>query len=155
MITDTEIQKLIEDVKPIPYKVINSIKLKGKEDRRHLLWTHKIHSDSGNNFVLRIRQNTIFKDDFSVILLYEDDGSNLHIIKRYNGIHTHTNKIEKSKIRGFHIHTATERYQEKGYQTEGYAEATETYTNWKEALDMMIKDCNFDTGNSRLDVTFG
>lgn len=151
MILDAEIQKLIEDIKPVPYQVINSIKLKAKEDKKHLVWAYKIHSESGNAFVLRIRQNTIYSFDFSVILLYEDDDNNLHIIKRYNGIHTHTNKIEKNKIRGFHIHTTTERYQEKRYNPEGYAEATEAYSDWKGALNMMIKDCNFDIGNSRLE----
>lgn len=152
LIPDTEIQKLIEDVKPVPYKVINDIKLKAKEDKRHLLWTHKIYSESGNTFVLKIRQNTIYQNDFSVILSYEDDGNNLHILKRYNGIHTHINKIEKNKIRDFHIHTATGRYQEKGYKLEGYAETTGAYSDWKGALDLMIKDCNFDIGNSRLET---
>ena len=152
MIPDLEIQKLIEDIKPIPYKIINSVKLKAREDKRHLIWTYKIQSKSENTFVLRIRQNIIHNSDFSVILLYEDDGNNLHIIKRYNGIHTHTNRIEKNKIRSFHIHTATERYQEKGYDAVGYAEATEAYSDWRGALEMMVKDCNFDIGNSRLEI---
>lgn len=151
MIPDIEIQKLIEDVKPIPYQVINGIKLKSREDKKYLVWTYRLYSESGNTFVVRIRQNTIYKSDFSVILLYEDDGNNLHIIKRYNGVHTHTNKIEKNKLRGFHVHTTTERYQEKGYKPEGYAEVTDAYFDWKGALDTMIKECSFNIGNSSLE----
>lgn len=151
MISDLDIQKLIEDIKPIPYQVINGIKPKVREDKKHLVWSYELQSGSWNTFVVKIRQNTIYKFDFSVILSYKDDGNNLHIIKRYNGIHTHTNKIEKNKIRDFHIHTTTERYQEKGYEPEGYAEATEAYSDWRGALDTMIKECNFDIGNSNLD----
>jgi hypothetical protein len=66
-----------------------------------------------------------------------------YILRRYNGKnHTHKNKIEKEKIRGYHIHKATERYQLRGYNIDGYAEEAFTYSNWHDALSVMLGDCN-------------
>lgn len=143
-ISDEKIKKLIDDVKPITHKVTRNIQFKNRSDRKHQMWEHTLRSKSGNVFHIKIRQNIVNKLDFSVILMYEDYDKTLYILKRYNGKHTHKNQIEKNKFRDFHIHTATERYQEKGYDIEGYAEVTNEFSDWRGAINKMLKDCNFE-----------
>lgn len=57
--------------------------------------------------------------------------------------HEHINKIENQKIKGFHIHKATQRYQEMGFREEGYAETSKRYVDWRTALNSMLADNNF------------
>lgn len=73
-------------------------------------------------------------------------------LRRYNGKHPseHTNKWEKEHgypdhtfSPAFHIHQATERYQEFGYPIDGFAERTTSYYDFHSALDRFIKDNNF------------
>ncbi|MDE0397110.1 MAG: hypothetical protein OXL96_04825 [Candidatus Poribacteria bacterium] len=45
---------------------------------------------------------------------------------------------------GYHIHFATERYQERGYDEETYAEETDRYNNLEGALQCLIQDANFE-----------
>ena len=46
------------------------------------------------------------------------------------------------KFEGFHIHKATQRYQELGIQEEGFAEKTNKYTDWKGALKCAMSENN-------------
>jgi hypothetical protein len=49
-------------------------------------------------------------------------------LRRHNGrSHEHTNQIEASTFYDFHIHMATERYQELGMREDAYAEATDRF----------------------------
>lgn len=57
--------------------------------------------------------------------------------------HEHTNRIEGDTFFGFHIHTATERYQNLGLDEDAYAEPTDRYANLSGAMECMIKDCGF------------
>ena len=63
-----------------------------------------------------LRQNKINRLDFSVILAVRVPQSNLLFrLRRYNGkSHEHTNHIEGDTFYDYHIHMATERYQEIG-----------------------------------------
>lgn len=63
-------------------------------------------------------------------------------LRRYNGKHEHTNKIEKENFYDFHIHKATERYQNLGFDEDGYAEKSAGYNTIHNAIDCLIKDCN-------------
>jgi hypothetical protein len=63
-------------------------------------------------------------------------------LRRYNGKHQHTNKIEKETFFNFHIHYATERYQQFGMDEDGYAQPTEYYTDLQGAFQSLIKECN-------------
>lgn len=103
MLSDSEIQALIEDVKPLSSKVLKEIQLKNKENRA-----------------------------------YKE-----YILRRYNGKHSHKNQIEKDIFRDFHIHKATKRYPDAGFRIDGYAQVTDSYNNWKDALTKMLRDCNF------------
>lgn len=143
MLSDSEIQALIEEIKPLSSKVLKEIQLKDKENRQYKEFDLEVKSNSGNIFKIRIRANTINILDFSVILIYVDKNRKYHILRRYNGKHSHKNQIEKNTLRDFHIHKATSRYPEASFRIDGYAEVTDSYNNWKDALTKMLKDCNF------------
>ena len=65
-------------------------------------------------------------------------------LRRYNGKgHFHTNRIEKESFYGFHIHQATEKYQDIGFKEEMYAVETKDYSDLHGAIKLMLKECNF------------
>lgn len=83
--------------------------------------------------------------DFSVIIALVPFKTNqLFRLRRYNGkSHEHRNKIEKaSPFYDYHIHTATERYQNLGTDEDAYAEPCDRYHNTETALQCLINDCN-------------
>ena len=60
------------------------------------------------SFKLRQNKNTV--TDFSAILAFQEKGANKDFkLRRYNGKHEHTNKLENRKFFDFHIHYATQR----------------------------------------------
>ena len=102
--------------------------------------------NDANEFRLILRQSNLNSFDFSVIFALKPKNSNqLFRLRRYNGKHgEHTNIIEGTKISGFHIHYATERYQRLGTREDAYAEATDRYSNLDQALSCMLQDCGFE-----------
>ena len=93
-----------------------------------------------------LRQSTVNALDFSVILAVRVPQSNqVFRIRRYNGrSHEHTNHIEGGSFSDFHIHIATERYQELGAREDAYAEPTDRYGTFQDALRCLIVDASFD-----------
>jgi len=142
-LTDSEIMSLLAEPKILPENFRAAAKLKPK--RGHKEYEFGVTGARGNNFLLKFRQNEINTQDFSVILLYVPKGSNRHFrLRRYNGkSHEHTNKIEENTFYEFHIHTATERYQQLGCDEDAFAEPTDRYATYSEALECMIRDCAF------------
>jgi hypothetical protein len=142
-LTDKAIGSLILETKSLPEDFPSRIKLRAK--RGHKEFEYDIPRKDGDSFLLKFRQNEINALDFSVILLYLPKGSNQHFrLRRYNGkSHEHTNKIEGDTFFGFHIHTATERYQQVGLDEDAYAEPSDRYASFEGATDCMLKDCGF------------
>jgi hypothetical protein len=58
--------------------------------------------------------------------------------------HWHTNHIEGERFYDYHIHEATERYQEFGAKEEGYAAISERFSTLEEAIGCMFDDCGFE-----------
>lgn len=153
ILRDSEIQSLIDDVKPITSNAVKMIKPVPLNNRRHMGHEHEVLSRSGKKYSIYVRLNSINVHDFSIILkYYEASSKSWYVLRRYNGSsHRHTNIIERTKIiRAFHIHKATERYQNMGLNIDGYAESTEAYSNWRDALSLMLKECNFRMEDTRL-----
>lgn len=142
-LTDKSIGSLILETKSLPEDFPSRIKLRTK--RGHKEFEYDIPRKDGDAFLLKFRQNEKNVLDFSVILLYLPKGSNQHFrLRRYNGkSHEHTNKIEGDTFFGFHIHTATERYQQMGLDEDAYAELSDRYASFEGATDCMLKDCGF------------
>ena len=93
-----------------------------------------------------LRQAIVNPLDFSIILAVSPANSNQRFrLRRYNGKHgEHTNRIEGNTFYDFHIHFATERYQERGFKEDHYAEPTDKFYDFNSALKCMIYDCGFD-----------
>lgn len=150
-LTDSEISRLLSTPKPLP---------KGWRTRLNLL-DAKIGSHRKRDlsirvedmtFTIKCRQSVENPIDFSIILHYQDRENNECRLLRCNGKHpsSHTNKIEKQAGKTncgfdpcFHIHQATERYQQPGYRIDGYAEPTGEYTDYETALEYFVKRCGF------------
>ncbi|MCY3723620.1 MAG: class I SAM-dependent DNA methyltransferase [Candidatus Poribacteria bacterium] len=76
-------------------------------------------------------------------------------LRRYNGSnHEHINPIENEVVTGFHIHTATEKYQVNGTREEDYAEPTQRYTDVNGALKCLLADANFEDPNALQNTLF-
>ncbi len=136
--TDQQIAELINERKVLP------------DDWRTQLNNNNslyIIGENGNRFRIITNLNKKYPSDFSVILAVIDPKTGVAFrILRYNGMlkRPHNNKIEKQKIYGYHIHFATERYQERGYDEDTYAEETDRYNNLEGALQCLIQDANFE-----------
>ena len=136
--TDQQIAALIKERKVLPDNW--RIQL-DKNDSLYII------GESGNRFRIITNLNKKYPTDFSVILAVINPKTGaVFRIRRYNGMpkRSHNNKIEKQKIYGYHIHSATERYQERGYDEEAYAEKTDRYNNLKGALHCLIQDANLE-----------
>jgi len=141
ILSDKEIADFVREKKPLPpdYRAKVQMRLKSGHKEREL----DIEGENGNEFRLILRQSVINPLDFSIILAYRPPRSNqLFRLRRYNGkSHEHTNIIEGSKFYSFHIHQATTRYQESGSNEDSYAEPTDLFSDFNQALSCMLKDC--------------
>jgi hypothetical protein len=79
-------------------------------------------------------------------LTYRPPKSNqLFRLQRCNGkSHEHTNPIEGETFYDFHIRQATERYQEIGANEDTYANPTNRFADFQQAITCMLKDCGFE-----------
>ena len=142
--SDQEIAALLQERKPLPTDWHNQIRLRPK--RGHEEQDLELSGDGGGEFRLILRQNRINPLDFSIILAVRVPTSNqIFRLRRYNGkSHEHTNLIEDETFYNFHIHMATERYQEIGTREYTYAVTTDRYGNFHGALRCLIEDANLD-----------
>jgi hypothetical protein len=135
--TDQEIAGLIQETKPLPSDYQSKIQTRPK--RGHKERELDVTGLSGSEFRLVLRQSLFNPLDFSVILIYRPPNSNqLFRLRRYNGkSHEHTNSIEGDIFYDFHIHQATQRYQEIGAREDTFAEPTDQFADFQEALSRL------------------
>lgn len=139
--TDNEINELTLERKGYNGTVEDLLKF--KESDGHKRSTFEIPRSDGSAFIVKLRQNTNTLNDFSAILAFQQKGVNKDFkLRRYNGMHEHTNKLENIRFFDFHIHYATQRYQDAGRKEESYAEKTDRYSDIKGALKCLIDDCH-------------
>lgn len=143
MLLDDEISSLISEEKILPYDYQKRMKPKKKQGAQHEEHEMEFTGKNGHSFMIVLRKNRLDFNDFSVILRYKDDKTGIwYNLVRFNGKHTHTNNLERNTFSGFHIHTATQRYQEAGLRIENYAERTELYRTFEEAVVRFIERTN-------------
>ena len=137
---DHEIDSLVQERKSAPADWNNRIRLRLK--RGHREQDLDLLGDGGSEFRLILRHNTVNLFDFSIILAVRvPQSSQLFRLRRYNGkSHEHTNHIEDEIFYDFHIHFATERYQNLGTREDAYAEPTGRYVDYRGALHCLIED---------------
>jgi len=163
VLKDTDIDDLIAERKVLPPNWRRRLQLRPKEGCKHNEAKIAVEGQHGGHFRVVLRQSQDNPFDFSIILIYcHKDGSDYRQL-RYNGRHPsdHTNKWEKS--RGhidhtfgpcFHIHKATQRYQEESYDIDGYASMTTGYHDFHSALDRFREDASFVDPDSPVGALF-
>lgn len=139
---DDEISQLIIEPKHLPSDWRNMLNLRPK--RGHREQQLDLTGENGSQFRIILRQSNINPLDFSIILALRMPQSNrLFRLRRYNGkSHQHTNHIEGNTFYDFHIHTATERYQDVGGREDSFAEPTDRYNDLFGALICIQDDAN-------------
>ena len=116
-----------------------------RQKRGHSEGELDIDGSDGNQFRLILRQSSHNPLDFSVILAWLPPQANtVFRLCRFNGrSHEHTNILENVKFYDFHIHRATQRYQQSGLREDAFAEPTQQYQDLKGALRVMVQECGF------------
>ena len=154
ILTDQKIRALIREHKVLPDN--KRSKFRKRMNRGSNEYLLNITGEEGNKFQVIVRMSVSNKSNFSVILgLKVPPPKKLFRLKRYNGdYHIHTNDIENEEITGFHIHTATERYQKNGIREDDYAESTQRYNNVNGALKCLFADANIEDPNKLQDTLF-
>ena len=144
-LSDKDIDALIAVVKYLPVDYRSRLRTRARSySNKHEEGQLEIEAQDAGRFRIIIRKNRIQPLDFSAILGYiPPERLRLFHLRRYNGIHKHTNKIEHSSFRSFHIHYATQRYQEAGWDIDAFAELTNKYTTIDGALELLLEECNF------------
>lgn len=147
-LSDNDVERLIIERKPLPDDYRERIQTRPK--RGHKERELDVTGDEKSEFRIIFRQSDINPLDFSVILAYRPPKSNqLFRLRRYNGkSHQHTNTIEGKTFYDFHIHAATERYQDAGLREDWFAEPTDRYADFNNAIRCMLQDCGFDIPSS-------
>ena len=143
--SDDEIDRLLAERKRLPNGWWDLTRLRSK--RGHEERDLDIAGAEGGGFRLILRQSLTNPLDFSVVLAVKKPQSNqVFRLRRHDGkSHEHTNKIEKETFYDFHIHMATQRYQEIDSDEDAYAKVTDMYSDFRGALDCMITDANLET----------
>jgi hypothetical protein len=142
--TDDQIRALILEPKPLPPDYRRRLRLRQK--RGHREQELSVQGAEGHEFHIILRQSSIDPLNFSVILSMTGPGTNrIFRLRRYNSkTHQHSNRLEGSdRFYSFHIHQATERYQEAGWDEDSYAEPTERFADLHGAIKCMFQDCGF------------
>lgn len=144
LLSEEDIERLVAERKPLPdnYRASIQVKPKRGHKERQLMLSGK----DGDEFLLLLRQSDFNQLDFSAILCYRvADSTQLFRLRRYNGkSHEHTNKLEGYTFYDFHVHYATERYQDSGLREDSFAEPTNRYCDLTGAVSCMIEDCGFE-----------
>ena len=151
ILNDQAISELIIEQKPLPAdwrrRMVPRRKSHYQYDERDI----SVQSNGNKEFRIIIRRSLINLLDFSIILMFEDIDHSYRLL-RCNGMHLsrHTNRWEKEQglpnawfDPNFHIHRATERYQEAGFKIDGYAEVTTLYSDYNSALPEFLRLSNF------------
>lgn len=145
--TDPEIKELITEPKQIECSartLWQSMKPKKRKQATYLQASHEfLHANGEDKWLIYLRINEKNLLDFSCGINFISKGSGKPFtLRRYNGkSHQHTNSLEREPFfYDFHIHEATERYQDSGYHEEHYATQTDRYADLRQALACLWSD---------------
>ncbi len=153
--SDEEIARMLAERKPLPDDYRSRVKLRSKHGHKES--ELDVGGENDTQYRLILRQSNFNTLDFSVILAVNPlDSNQLFRLRRYNGKHgEHTNQIKGNTFYDFHIHHATERYQESGANEDAFAEPTDRYADYHSALRCMLEDCGFTPPQDGQKMLFG
>jgi hypothetical protein len=149
------ISALLAETKSLPVDYRERMQTRPK--RGHKERELDITGAQGSEFRLILRQSLFNALDFSVILAYRPPGTNqLFRLRRYNGkSHEHTNVLEGQTFYDFHVHVATERYQESGLREDAFAEPADRFADFQGAIRCLLTECGFDVPPDSQGKLFG
>ena len=141
--SDQDIAQFLSEPKALPPDYRSRLKLRHKKG--HSEHELSIVGANGSHLRVIVRQSSINALDFSVILaVWPPTSTRPFRLRRHNGrSHEHTNTIEGITFYDFHIHEATQRYQELGVREDWYAEPTSRFASVWDAFDCLLADCSF------------
>jgi hypothetical protein len=142
-IRDIISQELLDQLKDCHKRVTNWI-CQDREKPSHIESTCEAVSDSGDDFLIYMRQNKVLDDDFSCGIKWRTPDGELVVLARYNGSsHIHTNRLDGEVfIQQCHIHQITVEAVQCGWSHENYAILSEAYANLNEAKRLLATDFN-------------
>ncbi len=150
-------QKEIEELVACPKRIIAPPRKDMKPERGSLRNDMELESMDGSvGFSVFMRINERFPENFSIglnVIPKDEPGS--FCVLRYNGPHgEHVNSgfEEEHPHYGHHIHTANAELMEAGTLPEKYAEITETYASYEEALFHFLKMTNIQDADEHLNL---
>lgn len=156
ILSDNEIEALVVEPKRIPIGLVPLCRLGERSNHRRKEFNVESASNSGNEFVIAVRQSMLNPLDFSAILGYKVPESNaVFRLRRYNGHHFHSNVLEKASLNDFHIHLATERYQKRRFREDAFAMVSTRHTNLDTAIRALLEDCGFNPPALQNTLLFG
>ena len=143
-LTDEDISRLLAEAKSLPPDWRNRLEMKSRSG--HGEQQMEFLGADGSCFRVILRQSEHNSLDFSAILAYCAPESNAVVrLCRCNGkSHEHTNRIEGDRFYAFHVHKATQRYQELGGKEDSHAEACDAYVDLRGALMHLCVICGID-----------
>lgn len=147
-----EIEKLIACAK----QIVDPPRKEMKADRGSLRNDMQLETiDGAIGFWVFMRINERFPENFSIglnVIPKDEPGS--FCVLRYNGPHgEHVNAgfEEEHPHYGYHIHQAKADFMDSGLLSEKYAEITESYASYEEALFNFLKTTNIQNADEYFD----
>ena len=99
-----------------------------------------VSEDGQHRFLVIMRRNTLTANNFSVMIIFKPDKTNVEIpLLRYNWAQEHNDRITGEKYADFHIHKNEAL---KANPKTMPATRTKAYFNYETAYEALIKDCN-------------
>lgn len=143
VLSDAEIAALIQEPKLLPPEYRRRMTTRPK--RGHRERELDVVGANGSEFRVILRESLINPLDFSVILAWMPPQSTVVFrLRRYNGrSHEHTNVLEGHRFYAFHVHEATERYQQSGLREDAYAQPSEWFQDFQGAVRRLVAECGF------------
>jgi hypothetical protein len=145
LLTDAEISKLLAEQKPeVDARNLLQAFANTTPKDGHRRRAITVVGKDGSRFQLSLRQSILDPYDFSVILSVIRSEGSLNL-RRHNGTsHSHSNPIEGDRFQGvFHVHEATERYQQRGSDAEHFARPTTDFSGLATAVHAMLRVASF------------
>jgi hypothetical protein len=154
--SDEQISKFLKEIKPLSKDWDSKIQFKEERSGKHC--NFEVEGEYRNRFSVILRQNRFDNEHFSAILgIYPQSSNKIFRLRRYDGnSHAHTNSIEGETLYyEYHIHSATERYQDQGGYEDAFAVISDRYSNLDEAFSCLLHDCNFKMPSEQQLSAFG
>lgn len=138
--TNDEIERMVALPKPVPPGGIPGPRASQVGKRYESKLTIHAH---GLEFLVWTRQLVDYPRSFCAGLTVIREGEDNFQLRRYDGKYdSHVNHIEKEEFYDYHIHMATERYQQSPHNEDHYARPTAEYDSLGGAVRLMHEDCN-------------